>query len=507
MLDHSVSNLIYRIQVNDTSGNYVRGVQQSIPVYDNDMPDITDVIAYPNLQRAGYYVNISCEVTDNIGVNIVKVNITYPDGSIINVSMSGGSYYYNVTYAQTGTYNYFIWANDTSGNCNSSPAYQFEVVGNIPPVADFSYTPSHPTTQDIIQFTDSSTDTDGIIVNWIWMFGDGIVSYKQNPCHQYSYGGAYNVTLTVTDNEGASNSLIKVITVKTPNSPRPPTPPDTTIIFDGPHEWNITHWEITKETKMLFKVNTHGHGLKETRYKVGKGNWTVFTNPFTIAEEGMYDVFYYSIDEYDVYETVNAVWIEVVSSLSPTTTCVLNPSQPDGNNGWYRHDVIITLTATDEISRVDSTYYKIDDSNWREYTEPIILSEEEHIISFYSIDKAGNKEKEKSLSIKIDKTKPSIEFKKPTYGHFYFLGKEILPLKHTVIIGKAMIKIDAYDEISGIGRVEFYVDGGLKEIATKKPYEWVWDERVFGIHILQAIAYDNAGNIASDEQQVWILNI
>ena len=39
-LDHSLSNLIYTIQVNDSSGNYVRSSQKSISVSDNDLPSL-----------------------------------------------------------------------------------------------------------------------------------------------------------------------------------------------------------------------------------------------------------------------------------------------------------------------------------------------------------------------------------------------------------------------------------------------------------------------------------
>ena len=50
------------------------------------------------------------------------------------------------------------------------------VPGNLPPVADFTYSPSAPTTADSIAFTDRSRDDDGSIVSWSWGFGDGNTS-------------------------------------------------------------------------------------------------------------------------------------------------------------------------------------------------------------------------------------------------------------------------------------------------------------------------------------------
>ena len=109
--------------------------------WDNTSPEITDVIDFPDPQETSGYVNITCCVNDNVDVNTVKVNITYPDSSYHNETMLGGlggSYYYNATYAMGGTYDYFIWANDTSSNSNISTNYTFEII-NQPP-----YTPSNP---------------------------------------------------------------------------------------------------------------------------------------------------------------------------------------------------------------------------------------------------------------------------------------------------------------------------------------------------------------------------
>jgi len=81
-------------------------------------------------------------------------------------------------------------------------------------MADFTYSPSSPTTEDTVQFTDRSYDSDGYIVSWNWNFGDGSTSTSQNPSHIYGSGGTYTVTLTVTDNENASSSVAKSIVIK-----------------------------------------------------------------------------------------------------------------------------------------------------------------------------------------------------------------------------------------------------------------------------------------------------
>lgn len=83
---------------------------------------------------------------------------------------------------------------------------------NAAPDADFSSS----VTDLSVDFTDASSDSDGSIVSWSWDFGDGNSSTEQlPPTHTYALDDVYSVTLTVTDNEGASNSVTKTVAVGT----------------------------------------------------------------------------------------------------------------------------------------------------------------------------------------------------------------------------------------------------------------------------------------------------
>lgn len=96
---------------------------------------------------------------------------------------------------------------------NIQPDGTLGVVMNQPPVADFTWTPSNPTPQTIVQFTDLSYDPVGTIVNWTWDFGDGDSSFTQHPTHRYNNTGTYTVCLTVIDNDGANDSVCKDVIV------------------------------------------------------------------------------------------------------------------------------------------------------------------------------------------------------------------------------------------------------------------------------------------------------
>ena len=87
------------------------------------------------------------------------------------------------------------------------------------PNALFYYTPESPEKNQEICFNASSSyDEDGDIIDYTWDFGDGTNAPGIIITHSYSLPGKYPVTLTITDNDGLTNIVQKLVKVILPSS-------------------------------------------------------------------------------------------------------------------------------------------------------------------------------------------------------------------------------------------------------------------------------------------------
>ena len=87
---------------------------------------------------------------------------------------------------------------------------------NQSPSAAFSVTTADSTLQAplLVNFdARGSSDSDGTIVSYQWVFGDGNSGSGAQLDHTYANAGSYTATLTVTDDDGASDMASQLITV------------------------------------------------------------------------------------------------------------------------------------------------------------------------------------------------------------------------------------------------------------------------------------------------------
>lgn len=86
----------------------------------------------------------------------------------------------------------------------------------------------------------------------------------------------------------------------------------------------------------------------------------------------------------------------------------------ESHNGWYTSAVQVTLNAVDEQSVVEATYYQINRGDTFTGTQLLLNEEGEHTVTYWSVDAAGNKETEQSLTVPIDLAPPTVDIQGQT---------------------------------------------------------------------------------------------
>ena len=118
-------------------------------------------------------------------------------------------------YAAAGEYEVTLTVTDDNGATDTA-TLTVSVAENVAPTAAAASTPTAGKT-NITTFQLSSagsSDSDGTIAGYSWDFGDGSpASSAENPTKVFSTAGVYPVTLTVTDDNGATDTETVTITV------------------------------------------------------------------------------------------------------------------------------------------------------------------------------------------------------------------------------------------------------------------------------------------------------
>ena len=198
-----LNNGYYTIFLNITDNlGGIKGISKNINIL-NMEPNV-DFSYSPSLPNDLDNISFNDKSFDSDGI-IVSWAWNFNDGNI--------TYEKNVShqYTNNGIYTVTLTVKDDDGDSNSTMR-EINIL-NIPPTPIFTINPSNPSTNDTINFIDSSRDDDGIIVSWFWDFDDGTTSNEISPTHRFNEGKNYKIYLTVVDDDGDSNTIRKDVIV------------------------------------------------------------------------------------------------------------------------------------------------------------------------------------------------------------------------------------------------------------------------------------------------------
>jgi len=380
------------------------------------------------------------------------------------------------TYYEEGVYNVtlIVWS---SAGLNSTMTRFVEVKEIWPPIPIAS--PKYYGDDDFsITFEGRySYDVDGVINSYHWDFDDGSTSDESHVTHVFSQGDQiYNVALTVTDNDGAESTTYCDIRIDIT------IPPETMIYVFG-------YEDLGQWFKTDVKINLIAYdwsGIDDTFYMINDGEYQIYTEPFTISDEGQYTINFYSVDVHGNQENVKSQTIKIDKTPPTLDIEILG----DKENDWYTNPVDVTLSGFDHLSGLDMIIYKMDQGSWETYDGFMTLSDGEHRLWAYSIDKAGNNYgSDAPLIINVDTGAP--------VSHVFLDGNG----SDNIFYKTVNVALSASDQGSGVEKIYYSIDGGGFEV-----YSTSFEINELGDHSISFYAVDNIGNREETQSIVFTVS-
>ena len=203
-----------------TSANF-NGRLDEAAVYDRPLNQ-ADVLAHLAL-GGGEVGNLAPDAAFDVDVDFLSISVDGVDSSDLDGTIE--SYQWDFGDGDTatgieadhgydlpGTYQVKLTVTDDDGATGTltKPVTVSAAPSNQAPEAEFSSTTAGLTAN---LNGGPSDDPDGTIVSYAWNFGDGDIGADESTSHPYEAAGTYTVTLTVTDDDGATDSVSHDVTV------------------------------------------------------------------------------------------------------------------------------------------------------------------------------------------------------------------------------------------------------------------------------------------------------
>ena len=233
-------------------------------------------------------------------------------------------------FTDPGTYNETLIAVSNNG-CTDTITQQITVFPN--PVPAFSYSQAAGCGPLTIYFTDSSYVSSGNIMSWFWDFGNGLTSTMQNPSTVYTASGTYGVSLTVTTNNGCTE------TIQMPN---------IITIYPSPEAIFTPDPAIAPITYPVITFNNSSSGANSWSWTFGDGLGSNEWEPVhTYPDTGWYEVWLTVINTFGCVDTM----MQMVYIQPEFTLYIPNAFTPnsDGVNDNFTISGIGIIDATMNI--------------------------------------------------------------------------------------------------------------------------------------------------------------
>ncbi|MBI5656745.1 MAG: hypothetical protein HZC44_07985 [Geobacter sp.] len=183
-------------------------------------------------------------------------------------------------------------------------------------------------------------------------------------------------------------------------------PPSTVLTVNRQSRQNGDIVTSATASQVSCTATDNNAGVKTVEYKLDSGQWLP-CKPFSISAQGAHLVEYRSSDRLGNLEPTR--FVKITIDQTPPETRLLIGTPKTVENGVYHisDKTVIAVEAADPLSGVATSEYRISGTSERYGSEPFsIATNGTYRISYWSVDRAGNREKEKSATVTVEAPKP-----------------------------------------------------------------------------------------------------
>ncbi len=376
---------------------------------------------------------------------------------------------------------------------------------------------------------------------------EGVYSCTFGGTDTYSAVGTYTLSITAADNAG--NSSTRELTVIVDDEA--PTIAISKVTVDSGNK-EITDANLAgtsllyvngDKTTASFTVTGYGITKKDVSYTVsvddtdkttesytdsdnveielseGTGNINTITYTFTLTDTGTYTFTFNANAHYATDNTTSKSFGFIVYDTGkPEITTVNLGEFNEGSNGvrYYKNYPTIKVTATDdmaldyitiedsgnrEIYRSDSlTANNVTNNDFKVTLDDSYIDENKvYTITFYAVDKAGNKSDSKNYNIAVDTTVPTVSIKDSSKIEYWNNSEDV------------KLNISAEDNLCLAGlKVVATCDGvsltdpgySLEGISGEATLTYTGD----GLYVVKIYACDAAGNESLEATTSFVID-
>ena len=219
-------------------------------------------------------------------------------------------------------------------------------------------------------------------------------------------------------------------------------------------------------------------GIASVQHRVDGGVWA--SGVSVTVGDGIHAVEFQAFDKAgNAVTDSQTVWVDtVIPDVSISTAGTL------GSNNWYVSPADLSASAADALSGIGSVQYRIDSGTW-ESGASVTVGNGIHTISFQAFDKAGNAVTD-AQTVWVDTVIPDVS-----------ISAAGTPGSNSWYISSVDLSASATDDLSGIGSVQYRIDGGAWSDGESLTVE-------DGIREIEFQAFDVAGNETVTSQTVWV---